>query len=78
MELDPIKEELLKTDENFKKLYEEHVESKKKVQEIQAKGSLSEEDESEIKISVDLSIYLNSFLSQNPSPISIDPYWQSQ
>ena len=49
MELDPTKEELLKTNETFKKLYEEHVESKKKVQEIQAKGSLSEEDESEIK-----------------------------
>ena len=49
MDLDPIKEELLKTDETFKKLYEEHLESKKKVQEIQAKGSLSEEDESEIK-----------------------------
>lgn len=49
MDLDPIKEELLKTDETFKKLYEEHLENKKMVQEIQAKGSLSEEDESEIK-----------------------------
>ena len=49
MQLDPIKEELLKTDDTFRKLYEEHTENKKKVQDIQAKGSLSEEDESEIK-----------------------------
>lgn len=49
MELSPIQEELLKTDESFKKLYNEHVEQKKKVQDIQSKGSLSEEDEIEIK-----------------------------
>lgn len=49
MELDPIKEELLKTDETFKKLYEEHLENKQKVKDIQAKGTLSEEDETEIK-----------------------------
>ena len=49
MELDPVKQDLLEKDESFRKLYEEHVASKQKLQEIQAKGTLSEEDEIEIK-----------------------------
>ena len=49
MELDTVKKELLEKDESFRKLYEEHLDSKQKLHEIQSKGSLSEEDETEIK-----------------------------
>ena len=49
MELDPVKKDLLENDEAFRKLYEDHLESKQKLQEIQAKGTLSEEDEIETK-----------------------------
>ena len=49
MQLDPMKEELLKTDDSFRSLYEEHQGCKTKLTEIRAKTLLSEEDENEIK-----------------------------
>ena len=47
--LDPVKEELIANDEAFRKLFEEHQEFEAKLEAIQAKALLSEEDEHEIK-----------------------------
>ena len=47
--LDPLREELLKTDESFRSLFEEHQEYKQKLAAIRGKMLLSEEDETEIK-----------------------------
>ena len=47
--LDPLREELLKTDESFRNLFEEHQEYKQRLTEIRSKTLLSEEDETEIK-----------------------------
>ena len=46
---DSVKEELLKDDEDFRGLFEEHQDCEKKLDEIHAKSLLSEEDEHEIK-----------------------------
>ena len=46
---DSVKEELLKNDDNFRGLAEEHQDCERKLSEMQAKSLLSEEDEIEIK-----------------------------
>ena len=48
-QLDPVKEELIRSDAAFRGLYEEHLEYKKKLQAIRGKSLQSEEDEIEIK-----------------------------
>ncbi len=48
-QLDPVKEELIRSDEAFRGLYEEHQEYKKKLHSIRVKSLPSEEDEIEIK-----------------------------
>ncbi|MEM9554629.1 MAG: hypothetical protein AAGC60_10240 [Acidobacteriota bacterium] len=48
-ELDPAKEELLKTDSEFRAWYEEHQECERRLDEIRDKELASEEDEIEIK-----------------------------
>lgn len=47
--LDPVREELLRTDENFHSLYAEHLESKHRLDELRGKSLPSEEDEAEMK-----------------------------
>ena len=47
--IDPVKEELAEKDEAFRRLYEEHQEFEGKLEAIQSKALLSEEDEHEIK-----------------------------
>ena len=47
--LDPMREELLKTDDNFRNLYEEHQEYKEKLQAIRSKSLPDEDDENEMK-----------------------------
>jgi uncharacterized protein YdcH (DUF465 family) len=44
-----LKAELIKTDDEFRSLYEEHQEYKKRLQELTQKTLLSEEDEIEEK-----------------------------
>jgi len=46
---DDLKAELLKTDDEFRRLYEEHQEYDKRLQEINQKSLLSQEDEAEEK-----------------------------
>lgn len=46
---EPIKEELIEKDESFRRLHDEHQEYEEKLEAIQAKTLLSEEDEQEIK-----------------------------
>ena len=46
---DELKEELIQTDPEFRRLYEEHQEYKRRLQEIQQKSLLSQEDEVEEK-----------------------------
>ncbi|MEO1083203.1 MAG: YdcH family protein [Acidobacteriota bacterium] len=46
---DSVKEELLKSDGQFRSLAEEHQDCEKKLTEIHSKSLLSEEDEMEIK-----------------------------
>jgi uncharacterized protein YdcH (DUF465 family) len=46
---DELKEELIQTDAEFHRLYEEHQEYKRRLQEIQQKSLLSQEDEVEEK-----------------------------
>ena len=48
-QLDPVKEELIRSDEAFRGLYEEHLEYKKRLHAIRVKSLQSEEDEIEIK-----------------------------
>jgi uncharacterized protein YdcH (DUF465 family) len=47
--LDPVREELLRTDETFHSLYSEHQESKHRLDELRGKSLPSEEDEAEMK-----------------------------
>lgn len=47
--LDPVREELLRTDETFQSLYTDHQESKHRLDELRAKSLPSEEDEAEMK-----------------------------
>lgn len=48
-EIDPAKEELLKSDSEFRSWYEEHQQCEKRLDEYQSSGLASEEDEVEIK-----------------------------
>lgn len=47
--LDPVKEELIQSDDAFRSLYEEHLEYKQRLVDIRHKSLPSEEEESEIK-----------------------------
>jgi uncharacterized protein YdcH (DUF465 family) len=46
---DELKAELLKTDDEFRRLYEEHQQYEKRLNEINQKSLLSQEDETEEK-----------------------------
>lgn len=46
---DELKEELIQTDGDFRRLYEEHQEYERRLQDIQHKSLLSEDDEAEEK-----------------------------
>ena len=46
---DELKAELIKTDDEFRRLYEEHQEYERRLQEINQKSLLSQEDEIEEK-----------------------------
>ena len=46
---DELKAELIKTDDEFRRLYEEHQEYERRLQEINHKSLLSQEDEIEEK-----------------------------
>jgi uncharacterized protein len=46
---DELKEELIQTDEEFRRLYEEHQEYERRLQDIQQKSLLSQDDEGEEK-----------------------------
>jgi len=46
---DPVKARLIRSDESFRNLYEEHLEYKKRLDEIRGKSLPSEQDEIEIK-----------------------------
>ena len=47
--LDPVREELLRTDETFQSLFKDHQESKHRLDELRGKSHPSEEDEAEMK-----------------------------
>lgn len=46
---DLLKEELVRTDGEFRRLHEEHQESDRRLQELSSKSTFSEEDEAEEK-----------------------------
>ncbi|HVT58759.1 MAG TPA: DUF465 domain-containing protein [Thermoanaerobaculia bacterium] len=46
---DDLKEELIKTDEKFRRLYEEHKEYERRLSELNQKSLLSQDDEVEEK-----------------------------
>ena len=46
---DGLREELLETDEEFRRLYEEHQDYKRRLEELKQKSFLSQEDEFEAK-----------------------------
>jgi uncharacterized protein YdcH (DUF465 family) len=46
---DEIKEELLQTDSDFRRLHEEHQDYERRLHDLQAKSLLSEDDEAEEK-----------------------------
>ena len=46
---DDLKAELIKTDDEFRRLYEEHQESERRLEELNQKTLLSQEDEVEAK-----------------------------
>ena len=46
---DPVKEQLIETDDHFRRLYEEHQGHKRRLAEIRQKTLPSQEDEIEIK-----------------------------
>ena len=48
-QIDPVKAELIQTDEAFRSLYEEHQEYKQRLAAIRLKSLPSQEDEIEIK-----------------------------
>ncbi|MDA8021247.1 MAG: DUF465 domain-containing protein [Thermoanaerobaculia bacterium] len=49
MELDPVKQELLESDDDFRSLYEEHKQCKERLVTLRHKSLLSEDDEMEMK-----------------------------
>ena len=48
-QIDPVKEELIQTDDAFRSLYEEHQEYKQRLVSFRTKSLPSQEDEIEIK-----------------------------
>ena len=48
-QIDPVKAELIQTDETFRSLYEEHQEYKQRLAAIRTKSLPSQEDEIELK-----------------------------
>jgi uncharacterized protein YdcH (DUF465 family) len=49
MQIDPVKERLLASDETFRQLFEEHQEFKQRLGVLRQKSLLSQEDEIEMK-----------------------------
>ena len=49
MNVDPVKERLISSDDTFRQLYEEHQEYKQRLEAIRHKSLLSQEDEIEMK-----------------------------
>lgn len=49
MQLDPVKQELLESNGDFRSLYDEHKECKERLQSLRHKSLLSEDDEMEMK-----------------------------
>jgi uncharacterized protein YdcH (DUF465 family) len=49
MQLDPVKQELLESDDDFRSLFDEHKQCKERLEELRYKSLLSEDDEMEIK-----------------------------
>lgn len=49
LQADPVKEKLIRSDESFRDLYEEHLEYKRKLHEIRGKSLPSVQDEIEMK-----------------------------
>lgn len=49
MQLDPVKQELLESNSDFRSLYEEHKDCKERLDTLQHKSLLSEDDEMEMK-----------------------------
>ena len=49
MQLDPVKQEMLESDSDFRSLYEEHLECKERLESLRHKSLLSEDDEMEMK-----------------------------
>ena len=48
-QIDPVKDELIRTDDTFRSLYEEHQQYKQRLKAIRMKSLPSQEDEIEIK-----------------------------
>lgn len=46
---DPLREELLQTDDEYRRLYEEHQECERRLEELNSKSFLSQQDEMEEK-----------------------------
>lgn len=49
MQLDPVKQELLESDDDFRSLFDEHKQCKERLEDLRLKSLLSEDDEMEIK-----------------------------
>lgn len=49
MQIDPVKERLLASDDTFRQLFEEHKEYKRRLDVLRQKSLLSQEDEIEMK-----------------------------
>lgn len=49
MQLDPVKQELLESNDDFRSLFEEHQQCKERLETLRHKSLLSEDDEMEIK-----------------------------
>lgn len=49
MQLDPVKQELLESDSDFRNLFEEHKQCKERLESLRYKSLLSEDDEMEMK-----------------------------
>ncbi len=48
-QIDPVMEELIQSDDDFRNLYEDHQESKQRLAAIRLKSLPSQEDEIEVK-----------------------------
>lgn len=49
LQLSSLKDELIESDEAFRRLYDEHQDYKRRLKEMRAKSLLSQDDEIEIK-----------------------------